>query len=210
MADEELPPGGELVEDLPLWDAWDPVQAAERLEGVAARWCVAGGWALDLFRGAVTREHEDLEIAVPAGQFAAVLAALADFDLEVIGSGRRWPLDSPAFEVMHQTWVRDRAAGTYRLDIFREPHDGDTWICRRDHAIRLPYDQVIARTPAGIPYLVPEIVLLFKAWHDRAKDHGDFIGVLPLLSADRQAWLSAMLSRIHPGHRWLLDLQAVQ
>jgi hypothetical protein len=33
-----------------------------------------------------------------------VRAALADFDIEVIGSGRRWPLDSPAFDVMTQTW----------------------------------------------------------------------------------------------------------
>ncbi|MGH3656155.1 MAG: nucleotidyltransferase domain-containing protein [Micromonosporaceae bacterium] len=27
-------------------------------------WCVAAGWALDLFRGEQTRPHEDLEIAV--------------------------------------------------------------------------------------------------------------------------------------------------
>src|SRR5215471_16505007 len=203
MADDELPPGGELVEDEPPWDAWDPAHVAARLAGVTARWCVAAGWAVDLFLGKVTREHEDLEIAVPAGQFAAVRAALADFDLEERGTGRRWPLDSPAFEVMHQTWVRDRAAGPYRLDIFREPHDGDTWICRRDHTIRRPYDQVIARTPGGIPYVVPEIVLLFKARHDRAKDRADFAGLLPLLGADRRAWLAAALSRVHPGHPWL-------
>jgi hypothetical protein len=31
---------------------------------------------------------------------------------------------------MAQTWVRERDTGVYRLDIFREPHDGDTWIRR--------------------------------------------------------------------------------
>jgi hypothetical protein len=33
----------------------------------------------------------------------------------------------------------------------------------------------------GTPYLVPEIVLLFKAKHDRPKDNADFAEVLPLL-----------------------------
>ncbi len=105
--------------------------------------------ALDLFRGEMTREHEDLEIAVPAARFGLIRAALAGFDIEVVGSGRRWPLDSPAFDVMIQTWVRERDTGVYRPGIFREPHDGDTWICRRDRSIRLPYEQVIATSPEG-------------------------------------------------------------
>jgi hypothetical protein len=32
-------------------------------------WCVAAGWALDLFRGMQTREHGDIEIAIPAAGF---------------------------------------------------------------------------------------------------------------------------------------------
>ena len=56
-----------LVEpDLELWDAWHPANVAlSRLAGVDVPWYVAAGWALDLFRGGQTREHEDLEIAVP-------------------------------------------------------------------------------------------------------------------------------------------------
>ncbi|MGH3130634.1 MAG: hypothetical protein ACRDNX_07440 [Gaiellaceae bacterium] len=51
------------------------------------------------------------------------------------------------------------ATGLWRLDVFREPSDGDTWICRRDERIRLPYGEVIERTEDGIPYARPEIVL---------------------------------------------------
>lgn len=136
-----------------------------------------------------------------------IRAALADFEVEVVGSGRRWPLDSAAFDVMMQTWVREPGHGVYRLDIFREPHDGDTWICRRDESIRLPYDQIIVTSPAGIPYLVPEIVLLFKAKHDRPKDQADFSGVLPLLNPARRAWLATALARVHPGHPWISELR---
>ena len=104
---------------------------------------------------------------------------------------------------MHQTWVREPDTGVYRLDIFREPHDGDTWICRRDERIRLPYERIIETTPDGVPYLVPEIVLLFKAKHSRPKDDADFAGTLPLLSPERRAWLRGTLAGVHPGHRWL-------
>jgi hypothetical protein len=205
--DPEVPPGGEAVEADPPWEAWTPAEAAARLAGLEVPWAVAAGWALDLFRGGPTREHEDLEIAVPIGRFGAVRAALADYDMEVIGSGHRWPLDSPAFAVMNQTWVREPGGGPYRLDIFREPHDGGTWICRRDPAIRRPYAAIIAATPDGIPYLVPEIVLLFKAKHSRPKDEADFDGTVPLLTPAQRSWLAAALAGVHPGHPWLSRLR---
>ena len=59
-----------------------------------------------------------------------------------------------------------------------------------------------------MPYLVPEVVLLFKAKHDRPKDHADFAGVLPLLDPARQAWLASALARVHPRHRWINQLRA--
>jgi hypothetical protein len=202
---EELPGGGVALGD-PRWEAWGPLEVTERLSGVDVPWCIVAGWALDLFRGEVTREHEDLEIAVPSGSFDVIREAFADFELDVVGSGHRWPLDSSAFEVMQQTWVREPDTGIYRLDIFREPHDGDTWICRRDDSIRFAYDQIIRKSQDAIPYLVPEIVLLFKAKHDRPKDNADFAGVLPLLGPARRAWLTEALTRIHPNHRWLSAL----
>jgi Aminoglycoside-2''-adenylyltransferase len=203
MTDEELPPGGEPIGDDPPWDAWHPRDIAARLANVGTPWGVAAGWALDLFRGETTRDHEDLEIAVPIGRFDEIRLALPELAFEVVGSGHRWPLDASAFTTMVQTWGRESATGIYRVDVFREPHDGDMWLCRRDEDIRRPYGAVIALTPDGIPYLVPEIVLLFKAKHDRPKDHEDFEGVLPLLNDERRAWLAAGLERVHPGHVWL-------
>lgn len=203
MTEGDLPPGGEPIGDDPPWDAWHPGDAARRLADVDVPWGVAAGWALDLFRGETTREHEDLEIAVPFGRFDQIRLALPELAFEVVGSGHRWPLGASAFDTMVQTWGREPATGIYRVDVFREPHDGETWLCRRDEDIRRPYGEVIARTPDGIPYLVPEIVLLFKAKHDRPKDHADFEGVLPLLSDEQRAWLADGLARVHPGHAWL-------
>jgi hypothetical protein len=102
----------------------------------------------------------------------------------------------------HQTWARDHD-GLFRFDVFREPHDGDTWICRRDPAIRLPYREVVRTTAGGVPYEAPEVVLLFKAKHTRPKDDADFDTVLPLLDADALEWLHRALEQIHRGHPWV-------
>ena len=169
-------------------------------------WYVAGGWALDLYRGIESREHEDLEIGVSADGFPAIRSALGDFEFDVVLDGRRWPLDSPAFASSHQTWVRDPATGAYRLDVFREKHDGHTWICRRDESIRMSYSEIILRTPDGIPFLSPVIVLLFKAKWARPKDDEDLSAVLPLLDREYRSALRNLIARVHPDHRWLLQV----
>lgn len=167
-------------------------------------WAVAGGWSLDLFLGHQTRPHEDLEIAVPAADFPAVRAALGELDFDVVGDGMAYPLESTAFFEMHQTWGREEAAGgAYRVDVFREPHDGATWICRRDPTIRLSYTEVVCWTDDGIPYQAPEIGLLFKAKHARPKDDADLAALLPALPVTRRRWLVDAVAKAHPGHRWL-------
>ncbi|MFI6347581.1 nucleotidyltransferase domain-containing protein [Streptomyces sp. NPDC050560] len=210
-----LPPGGAALDageaDARWADAWRPEQAAERLDGVGVPWCVAAGWALDLFRGEQSRPHGDLEIAVPAAAFPRVRDRFPEYAFDAVGSGRLWAAPTAeALEATHQTWLRDPATGQFLLDVFREPHEGDMWICRRDERLRLPYDAIIERTVDGIPYLIPELVLLFKAKWTRPKDLTDFHGVLPLLDRTRQDRLSEWLERAHPGHPWLAELTSRQ
>lgn len=189
--------------DLDRWDAWHPRELAARLHGLDLPWYVAGGWALDLFRGEQTREHEDLEIAVPADRFAALAAYFPELEFHVAGDGEVLPVTPESLAAHHQTWAREPATGIWRFDVFREPHDGDTWICRRDPTIRLPYAEIIRQDAGGIPYLAPELALLFKAKGDRDKDRVDLHGVLPLLDAARREWLAGALDQVHPGHAWL-------
>ncbi|MER7756465.1 hypothetical protein [Kitasatospora sp. NPDC097643] len=208
---EELPPGGVPMteaEAVARWTtAWTPAEVADRLAGVSAPWCVAGGWAVDLFRGRQTRPHGDLEIAVPAAHFPEIRARFPGFAFDIVSSGHLWEEPAPeVWDLTHQTWLRDPATGEFLLDVFREPHDGPTWICRRDPSIRLPYAEVVRRTPDGIPYLAPELVLLFKAKADRPKDRHDFTGALPLLDDTRRRTLATLLARVHPGHAWLAQL----
>ncbi|HEX4791813.1 MAG TPA: hypothetical protein VH372_25330, partial [Actinospica sp.] len=162
---EQLPAGGlelTLAEIDALWtDPWRPEQVAERLADVSVPWYIAAGWALDLFRGEQTREHGDLEIAVPARGFALIRDRLADLECDAVDSGLIWrSASADTLAATFQTWLREPGTGRYLLDVFREPHDGETWICRRDETIRLPYAEIIRHTPDGLPYLRPELVLL--------------------------------------------------
>jgi hypothetical protein len=66
LPSQDVPTGGVVLDDIDeRWDAWRPDEAADRLRVISAPWCVAGGWGLDLWRGEQTREHSDLEIAIP-------------------------------------------------------------------------------------------------------------------------------------------------
>lgn len=211
---EQLPPGGiELspaeIEALDArWaSCWTPSEVAERLSGITTPWYVAGGWALDLFRGRQTRAHGDIEIGTPAAGFPEIRGRFPEHVFDVPGGGRIWEDAAPeVLAALHQTWLRDPATGDYLLDVFREPHDGDTWICRRDEGIRFPHSGIVHRTGDGIPYLAPELVLLFKAKHARDKDRADFESTVPHLSSARRGTLAELLARVHPGHSWLADL----
>lgn len=192
--------------DLHLWDAWSPAYLRDRMAGLDVPWGVAGGWALDLFRGAQSRPHEDLEIAIPAARFADVAALFGDCDFFVPCDDRLHPVSPEMLDAEHQTWARESSTGRWRFDIFREPHVGDTWVCRRNPVIRRRYADVYAETADGIPYVRPEIVLLFKAKEPREKDTADWTGTLPLLSDDQRGWLRDGLELVHPGHPWLAAL----
>ena len=123
-----------------------------------------------------------------------------------MGRRGRWSRSRPfpeQFENHHQTWLREPEIGRYRLDVFREPHTGDRWVCRRDASITLPYSELIQRTSDGVPYVVPEVALLFKAKHLRDKDQADFHRVLPMMDQTRRSRLTGWLSQVHPDHPWI-------
>jgi len=194
------------------WDAaeWRPLrpeEAARRFAELDVPWAVAAGWAIDLFVGRERREHEDLEVAIPADALETVAARLPDLELWVPdGSGTLVPLADGDLDETHQTWALDTAANEWRIDLFREPSAGDEWVCRRDARIRLAYDALIEHSADGVPYVRPEVVLLFKAKQARAKDEADLAAVLPLLDASRKRLLAEWLELVHPGHFWLPDL----
>lgn len=193
------------IPDDDAWSAWHPADLARRLHGLERPWCVVGGWALDLWHGRQTREHEDLEFTVLRDDVPAFRAALAGLELFTVHDGSVEPLaadrDPPAH--VFQIWALDATARRWRFDLMIEPGTPSDWVYKRDARITRPRAEMVATTADGLPYLNPAAVLLFKAKHLRDKDRLDFETALPRLATVERAWLRDCLARLHPGHPWI-------
>src|SRR5947209_6890306 len=58
----------------------EPLKLDRLLGGFRRPWLLAGGWALDLFLGRVTREHHDLEILLRRADQRALRRYLAGWE----------------------------------------------------------------------------------------------------------------------------------
>ncbi|OWV83570.1 amino acid transporter [Rhizobium sp. R72] len=194
------------------WSAWHPAELASRLSGISRPWCIVGGWALDLWHGRQTREHEDLEFTVLRQDFGVFRDALKGMEFHTAGDGvvEHLPVNQEPPATISQIWCLDVEVRRWRVDMMIEPGTRETWIYRRDPAISRPRVEMVGTTAEGFPYLKPAIVLLFKAKYQRAKDEIDFERALPKLPASERLWLKTSLAASHPGHEWLKRLQESQ
>ncbi len=84
----------------------------------------------------------------------------------------------------------------------------DIWSYKRQPTLQMPRAAAIRIDPAGISYLAPALVLLFKARYTRPKDKDDFLAALPRLESEEKHDLMVWLEALHPGHEWIVDLKA--
>jgi uncharacterized protein (DUF952 family) len=197
-------------------------RAMAAMNGFRAPWWVAGGWALELHAAAAPgdriRPHADLEISILRRDQRALFDHLAGWQLcAVVRSGilENWDGRMLAAGV-HQLWVRrgppvpphtDRfAADPTMLDVLLEEAEGDSWRFRREPSITRPLRELGAATSRGVPFIRPEVALLYKAKHPRFKDKRDFDVSAPDLDATARAWLAAALEQAHPDHPWRIAL----
>ena len=200
------------------WAAWSPDEAYRRLRSSTVDWYVAGGWALDLWLGHQSRDHEDLEVAIDRTHFPSWRAHLAEHPLYDVGSGRlrRLGANEAPDPTNHQVWLRDLSEPVWRLDTFLEDRPDGRWACHWLPSVRHPMSLAVMRTRSGIPYLRPELVLLGKAKHCRPKDEADLRATLPTLDDEAVARLRAGLvdapapagsGTLDDPHPWLALLE---
>lgn len=199
------------IQDIPdhdAWSAWHPLELTRRLAGISVPWCIVGGWALDLWHGAQTREHDDLEFTVLREHNGIFREALKGLEFYTAGSGVVTPLPhgaEPPIDIA-QIWCLEKAERRWRVDMMIEPGTELTWICKRDPQIHGLRHDFVRKTVEGIPYLAPAPILLFKAKYQREKDEADFETALPKLTTPEREWLKASLEVVHPGHDWISAL----
>lgn len=172
---------------------------------------IAGGWALDLFAERVRRPHTDVDVVVLARDLDEVARRL---------TAPRPVVEHPETGV-RRPWARGEVltpgpnALVFPDDFHPSPiqilfaaSDADQWVYHRGRGtIRKPLAEITLRSPDGIPYLAPEVVLLFKSRGGRPKDDADFNDVAHLLDPDRRRWLLDRIAPRYPDHPWLPTLR---
>ena len=193
---------------------------AELMSAFRAPWALCGGWAIEAWLGRHTREHVDVDIAVFIQDQQALLDHLAGWqlvahDAEVDdGTAQAWhgrPLNVPGHlhgRLNTGEGLPDRVdAATdqgFSLDIQLNDRSGDEWILSRQPRISLPLRDGVQQSPWGLPTVVPEVLLFFKACELRRRDKLDFLALLPHLTQEQRDWLRSAISLV--GHPWLSQL----
>jgi hypothetical protein len=183
---------------------WQPLALEEVVRlfmGFPARWWISGGHALELHLGRSWREHEDSDVGVLRQDFAALRELLVGWDVQVAAAGRLspWLGSTPRAEAsQNNLWCRTSADRPWCLDVTVGEGDEECWIYRRDPTVRVRWDEAVLRSEGGIPYLAPELQLLFKSKDVRPKDDVDAHEVIPELTGDRRRKLGDFLLDDHP------------
>ena len=189
MADDELGPWKslELDEVIRLFERWP------------ARWWITGGVALEIHLGRSWRPHHDSDVSILRDDTPALPLLLAGWDINVAAAGVLTPWDGGALAVQaNNMWCRKAPDQPWCLDITISEGDQKCWIYRCDPTLRVPWENAVLRNERGIPYLAPELQLLFKSKNNRTQDDRDATEVIPSLAAGRQRRLRSLLPNEHP------------
>jgi hypothetical protein len=192
---------------------WSPLsvdEVATAFEGMPVAWWIAGGWALDLFVGKTTRPHEDIDVLILRRDQLAVQKHLCDWQLFKTRQPdpphlAPWPTGEFLEPPMNDIWGRrEMNDGPWCFQIMLMETEGDRWVYRRLPTIGGSIADMGLTTDAGIPYLAPEIQLLYKSATGLQKDTEDLVNVLPVLTRRRAEWLLNCLRCQYPdGHAWI-------
>lgn len=202
------------LDQLPT-DPADPFALARRAADVMKRypgwWCVCGGWAVDLHLGRLTREHEDIEIAVLRREQYLLREYLIGWQPQYVIPGQAGRIAWQGEELeppIHELHTRPPQRDLTHLELLLNEDNGDEWLYRRDERVRMPLARSVHTSPDGVRYLAPEIVLLYKskyatAGDDRAaREEQDFASLIPTLDEPQRDWLRRALELTSPGHPW--------
>jgi hypothetical protein len=185
-----------------------PLGVAALMERFEHPWCIAGGWAIDLFLGRVTRPHKDVEIAIFRDDQAAIFEYLTGWECTLSSMGGRAPWHGERLELpFHEIHARRPSGEPAHIEVLLNERDGEEWRYRRNLAITRPMGLAVLRSALGVPFLAPEIALLYKSKGPRAADDVDFASAHAALNHDQREWLAQAVEIATPEHPWIARLR---
>ncbi|MBQ9121279.1 MAG: hypothetical protein IJY12_02820 [Clostridia bacterium] len=194
-------------------------------------WAICGGYALDLFLDRDLRVHSDIDICVFENDRDTIFQYMMQNAWRVYefrGQGKLRPLDAASSSevgrnlmcingdcelvkfypcedeelLYHEFFHTGINKFNYMELLFNTINDNnfvfdETLKIERDMSKAILFND-------GIPYLAPEIVLLFKSrLSDKADYHYDFEQTYLHMNDEQKTWFSKNLDKLYPsGHIW--------
>jgi hypothetical protein len=160
--------------------------------------------------GRQTRAHLDVDVAIMRDNQKQLHETFCGWELyyatpdhQLVPYRSECWLELP----LHEVWARPESDAPWLCEFLLNEHEGQQWVYRRNPAVRKPLDEVGVLALGGVPIVVPEIVLLYKAHDLTEKDEADFRSILPHLTPSRKAWLLGALDETTPNHPWARRLR---
>jgi Aminoglycoside-2''-adenylyltransferase len=183
------------------------IHISKILEGLTIPWFVAGGYAIDLFLGRISREHKDVDLCIFRDTLPQVLEFFSNWERHIIEPSTKSPvfINNSSFQpspLQHELHFKKGATEIEFLLISR--HQGQV-VYRRDDRIRIAVEDFSMKS--FVPFVAPEWQLLFKAKEAGEKDNLDFDNCLPYLNHNRAVWLLHALEITLPDNEWINQLR---
>jgi hypothetical protein len=189
------------IEHYGPWEPLDVTEVVQLFDDSSGRWWFSGGHALELHLGRSWRCHDDIDVGVLRGDAPGLTTLLEGWDIEIAAAGvlSPWSGSVPlAQKSQNNLWCRKTTDRPWCLDVTVNDGDQESWIFRRDPSIRVPWEEAILRTEFGVPYLAPDLQLLYKSTDIRPKDALDPREVIPSLTPDQRDRIHVLLREDHP------------
>ncbi|MCI8388545.1 MAG: hypothetical protein HFE63_08795 [Clostridiales bacterium] len=211
-------------------------QANELLTGRNFEYAVCGGQAIDLFLGYESRIHSDIDILsywYCRDEIILYMKSLGFEVYEMLGGGKAHHItdiscqmkikrnifcckDSCELVQLANTdeadivYINFRHIGQRKLDFIEflfNDHSETEFIYARNRNISRGLGDAILMSD-GIPYLAPEICLLYKSTDtERAGYQQDYELAYEKMDVSQREWLNEALKIEFPnGHKWMTDI----
>lgn len=186
-------------------DCQPPLFAATVMNAFTRPWCIAGGWAIDLWLNRATRDHGDVEIAILREDQIALRDFMTEAKFDIITSRGpvRWRDRQMLMLPVHQLRVHHQA---HDLKILLDEHHRGQWVYRNDWRVKMPIDQWSARGAFGVPVIAPEISLLYKSANVSDRDNLDLRSAMEAMRPAQLLWLREALQLASPQHQWINEI----
>ncbi len=207
-------------------------QANDILYGQSFKYAFCGGFAIDLFLGYDSRVHGDIDIHAYWNDRNKIIEFMKSNDFEVyemLGGGKAFHITDinnqkcvkrnifcikDDCELVKLTsaeqegvfWIDFNHVGQTKLNfiefLFNHKSEID-FLYARNESITRPLNKAILYN-GNIPYLAPEICLLYKSTDtERAFYQQDYELTMLTMNSEQKEWLTNSLNIMFPkGHKW--------